>query len=104
MSQLFYGSICITDLLEHAKGKHSAFVKGNNGKIYANISAWLNDEEDKYGNIMALKLSATKDAITKDAEQGKVYIGNLKESDSTSKPLSNKEAKEFESIADDLPF
>jgi hypothetical protein len=77
MSQLFYGSICLTDLIENAKKKHSAFSKGNNGKIYANINVWLNDKEDKFGNIMSVQINPTKEM--KDLED-RIYIGNLKES------------------------
>jgi hypothetical protein len=77
MSQLFYGSICLTDLIENAKKKHSAFSKGNNGKIYANINVWLNDKEDKFGNIMSVQINPSKEM--KDLED-RIYIGNLKES------------------------
>lgn len=104
MATLFYGSINITELLERAKEKHSAFVKGNNGKIYANISVWLNDEPDQYDNVMSIKLSATKEAIAKDAEQGKIYIGNCKESENQQQPLNSKDAHSISAIADDLPF
>lgn len=100
MPQQFYGSICITELLEQAKEKHSAFVKGTNGKIYANVSMWLNDDADKFGNIMSMKLSCTKDKID---TEGKVYVGNFKESE-TSKPISNQDIKSLDEIANDLPF
>lgn len=104
MSQQFYGSICLSDILEQAKKQHSAFVKAENGKIYVNCNLWLNDEEDKFGNVMSMKLSATKEAIAKDETQGKIYIGNFKESESTSKPLGKKDTAALEGIADDLPF
>lgn len=106
MSKLYYGSINISDILDHAKELHSAFNKSQkNGKVYANISVWLNDEPDKYGNIMAIKLAATKEALEKDEEQGKIYIGNCKESeDQPPKALDEKDAKTFTQIADDLPF
>lgn len=78
MSTLYYGSICITDLMEKFNQKHSSFVKGNNGKVYCNISVWQNDSPDKYGNSMSLSLSSKKDL--KDQE-GKQYIGNCKKSD-----------------------
>lgn len=105
MAQLFYGSINVTELLDQAKEKHSAFQKGTNGKVYANISVWLNDEPDQYGNMMALKLSATNEHLEKDREAGKIYIGNCKLSDKQApEPLSDKDAKTFTQIADDLPF
>ena len=108
MSRLFYGSICITDLMQHLKEKHSAFTKGRNGKIYVNINRWLNDEPDEYGHVISIKLAATKEAIEADPEQGKIYIGNCKESDNVSKPVNDREAErtveQFNSIMDDSPF
>lgn len=102
MSQLFYGSICITDIIEKAKQKHSAFTKGNNGKIYLNISAWLNDAEDKYGNIMSLLMSSKKEM--KEAE-GKIYIGNCKKSEfKEPAPLDDRDAAGITEAIDDLPF
>lgn len=77
-SQLYYGSISITDLMEKFNKKHSAFTKGGNGKIYCNISVWVNDQVDQYGNSMSLLLSSKKE--NKDQE-GKQYIGNCKKSE-----------------------
>jgi len=57
MSKRFYGSICVSEIVELAKRKHSAFTKADNGKIYANVTIWLNDEPDKYGNVMAIQLN-----------------------------------------------
>lgn len=78
MNQLFYGSICLTDLLEKAKQKHSAFSKAQNGKIYVNVNVWLNSEKDKFGNVMSIKVTPSKEK--KDIEEG-FYIGNCKQSD-----------------------
>jgi hypothetical protein len=97
MSELFYGSICVTEILDKIKQHHPAFTKANNGKIYANISVWLNDTEDKYGNVMSLQLSSKKD-------ETKVYIGNCKKSDIGNKPISNTDVEEVMRIDDDLPF
>ena len=84
MSQSFYGSICFTDLYDALKRGHSAFIKAeSNGKIYVNINVWLNDQKDKYGNIMALQLNPTKER--KDID-GRPYIGNCKASEA--KPIS----------------
>jgi hypothetical protein len=87
MGQLFYGSIDLTLLIEEAKKKHSAFTKGNNGKIYASVNIWLNDKEDKFGNIMSVQISPSKQM--KDVEK-RIYIGNLKESEGP-KPISNRD-------------
>lgn len=76
-NQRFYGSICLTDLINLAKEKHSAFSKAENGKIYASVNVWLNSEVDKFGNIMSVQINPTKE--NKDKEK-RVYVGNLKRS------------------------
>ena|ERR1700734_2535937 len=117
-SQLYYGSICITDIMTMLNKRHSAFTKGNNGKIYCNISVWVNDIPDQYGNSMALLLSSKKE--NKERE-GKQYIGNCKKSDYDGpKPVSDSDVKEVgnnwakgfdngprdgeSGFVDDLPF
>jgi hypothetical protein len=87
MSKLFYGSIDLTLLIDQAKQKHSAFTKGNNGKIYASVNVWLNDEKDKFGNIMSVQINPSKEA--KDIDK-RLYIGNLKESEGA-KPVSDRD-------------
>lgn len=111
MNQLFGGSICFTELIEQAKKGHSAFSKAQNGKVYCNILTWLNEKEDKYGNIMSHQLSSQKDM--REAE-GLIYIGNSKALQS-SKPVSksdvdvnldNVPVREKQNINEesDLPF
>jgi len=101
MSKNFYGSICFTDLLEAAKQGHDGFAKSEkNGKIYANVTVWLNDEVDKYGNKLSIQVNEAKDST----DFKKFYIGNLKEGkDVTPKPL---EGAVILSLPDtnDLPF
>ena len=75
MSQLLNGSLCLTDIIAKLTEGHSAFSKAKNGKIYFNITQWINDEKDKYGNESSLLLNSTKEK--KDAE-GKFYIGHAK--------------------------
>lgn len=105
MSQLFYGSLCVSDLIEEFKKKHSAFEKGKNGKIYAKVNVWLNDNEDDYGNILSIQLNPTKEM--RDIDR-KVYVGNCKKSEFEVKPPSDKDraniAKDFENADDGLPF
>jgi len=87
MNQLFFGSISLTDLIEKAKSKHSAFSKAQNGKIYVNVNVWLNEQPDKYGNLMSVKVNPSK--AMKDIEEG-FYIGNLKKSDGPT-PVGDKD-------------
>jgi len=117
MNQSFYGSICITDILDALKNKHSAFSKGKNGKIYMNATVWLNEQVDDFGNIMSAQCNPAKDS-----KDQKFYIGNFKKSNNTPKPVSDKDIagidtdfdlptsgnkateKTFTNAADDLPF
>lgn len=114
-SKLFGGSICVTELMESLKTGHSSFSKAQNGKVYANILIWQNDEPDKFGNSMSLQLSSTKDM--RETEE-KVYVGNAKKLE-TNRPVSARdipnedwdakvpvrknENKKESSLADNLP-
>jgi hypothetical protein len=91
-----HGSICLTDLGDAFKAGHSAFNKSEkNGKVYANIAVWMNDEPDQYGNILSFQLNSKKDAA-----DDKVYFGNAKLPDaSKAAPAQKTNAKN-----DDLPF
>lgn len=95
MAQSFYGSIDFSKLLEQAKAGNKAFTKTENGKIYLNVRVWVNDEEDKFGNIASFQ-SNFKGAQKED----KFYFGNLKES----KALEIEVKYEDVPSADDLPF
>lgn len=97
MSQRFYGSICVTDIIENANKKHSSFSKADNGKIYADITIWLNDDVDKFGNIMTAQLNPKKDLREQD---GQPYIGNFRESER--KAITSKDASGM-SISSDIP-
>jgi hypothetical protein len=88
------GSICLTDLGDAYKAKHSAFnVSEKNGKIYANIAVWMNDEPDQYGNVLSFQLQSKKDAT-----DAKTYFGNAKMPDDAT-PVKVEVVKE-----DDMPF
>lgn len=103
MAKLNVGSICVTDLLEQAKAKHSAFVKSEkNGKIYANIKVWVNDTPDQYGNHISLQLNSSKER--KDIEE-KVYIGNAKQVEMKEpQPIGDNDVKGIVEEIDSLPF
>lgn len=115
MSQRFYGSVCLTDLIEKAKSKHSSFNKADNGKIYCNVTVWLNDEEDKYGNVMSIQANSSKQMAER---EDKFYLGNCKVAkakeitdrdfdgiDNIDVPVREKETpSEVKDAKDDLPF
>lgn len=73
MSQLFNGSICLSDI---PKDKITESTK--NGKKYLNVVIWLNDEEDKYKNIGSIQVSQTKEERETEPKIPKQYIGNFK--------------------------
>ena len=94
MSQLFNGSICLSDI-----PKDKITTSEKNGKKYLNITVWLNDDADQYGNIGSLQVSQSK--AEREAGEKKQYIGNFKKPHGAAVPQSNGS----ESISnDDLPF
>lgn len=102
MSQLLNGSICLSDLNAKAKEGHSAFSRAKNGKIYFNITQWINDEPDQYGNHSSFQLNSKKD--NREAE-GKVYIGHAKFAERQEPSPVNPESVSGElPDDDDLPF
>lgn len=98
--KLMTGSICLTDLNKNAKEAHSAFTRGNNGKIYANVKVWINEDADQYGNQASIQLNPKKDM-----ETDKVYVGNLKYLDKKEpEPIKAESVKNEIPDDDDLPF
>lgn len=98
MAQMLTGSVCFTDLREALKQAHSSGNKAANGKVYANIVIWINDEPDKFGNTASIQLNSTKE---KRDSEGKVYIGNAKPmAAAISDPVQANDVDDD----DDLPF
>ena len=99
-SKLYTGSVCLTDLIEQAKRKHSSVSKSaSNGKIYCNVLLWENETVDKYGNSHSLQLNSTKE---KKEEEGKVYVGNFKPVELKQQASTQVSASDIS--VDDLPF
>jgi hypothetical protein len=99
MSKFEKVSICIDDLYHASKAQHPAITKHKNGKKYASVVIWFNDEPDKFGNDISLQLSPPKDV-----QAEKVYLGNGRtykpETAASVKPA----AAEPMVLGDDLPF
>jgi hypothetical protein len=94
----YIGSINFSELMEKAKACHSAFnVSEKNNKIYVNVTVWLNDAPDKYGNMISIQLSSAEEY--REAE-GKVYVGNAKIPKPNERPLKPGDIAGI----DDLPF
>jgi hypothetical protein len=93
MSQNFYGSICITDILNEANNLHPSFSKGKNGKIYLNVTMWLNDQPDQFGNMVSVKISDKNDV------KG-AYIGNLKKGETKDNSINQSDVSSLALNAD----
>lgn len=104
-------SICIDDLFAASKAGHKAITTGKNGKKYAAVDIWHNDQLDKFGNDWSVQL------YDADATPKATYIGNgktwenqqansMKETHYPPSP-SNKQTPPnaaFNLDADDMPF
>ena len=92
---MFYtGSICLDDLFAASKESHAAITVAKNGKKYANIVIWVNEQPDQYGKMGSVQLSQPKDS-----QEKKVYVGNLNAPKAaTGTPV------EIVSTPNDLPF
>jgi hypothetical protein len=92
MSKRMYGSICLTDISNAYKAGHPGITKSEtNGKIYVNLTVWLNDQKDKFENDAAVQISQPKDYTEKPT-----YIGNLKHAEAA------KAAPAVKPIADEV--
>lgn len=100
MSNRINSSICLTDLGDKYRAGHSAFTKGNNGKIYVKLTTWINDTPDAYGNNVSHQLNSKADR--REAE-GKVYVGNGKTADAQPAPVTVVNPPAVE-VGNDLPF
>lgn len=95
-NKLYTGSICFTDLWKQMYEKHSAFQKGKNGKLYVNVSIWVNEHKDDFGNDLAIKLSKKKDS-----DDETPYIGNAKSQERQAPPPpSDNDLKEYGDLPD----
>jgi hypothetical protein len=97
MSRNFYGSICLTDIIQQARELDPSFSKAKNEKVYVSVNVWINDQEDKFGNKASIKIS------DKDEVKG-IYIGNLKEGKSGSSSITKDDSDAILEGMEDLPF
>lgn len=101
--QSYYGSIDVTTLLKQANLPHSAFIRaGKENKAFAQITVWVNEEPDQYGNSVSIKLNS-KDAETAKLE-GAIYLGNLKKSEAKPPAPLEGGAEDIPQDDSDLPF
>lgn len=94
MASLINASIDVTLLLEMAQKKHTAFNRSaKNQHVYANLSIWVNDEPDQYGDHASIQLNSAKDGVAKDKlinpkQKEKCYIGRGKKANFGPQPLA----------------
>ena len=82
MAQLLTGSICLTDI-----PKDKITTSEKNGKKYLNVTVWVNDEPDTYGNHASIQVSQTKKE--REGKAPRSYIGNLKRPAAAAPPASD---------------
>ncbi|QMP85099.1 hypothetical protein KNV11_gp81 [Flavobacterium phage vB_FspP_elemoF_6-3D] len=97
MAQLVAVSIDLTKI------DKSRIVEGAKGGKYVNLTLSINDEEDQYGNNVALWQSQTKEE--REAKENRLFLGNGKSlwSDNDKGSKASKTSKK-EEVHDDLPF
>lgn len=96
MSQLYVGSICVSDIPE------AKLVTGLNGKKYLNITIWVNDNPDKYENIGSIHVSQSKDE--RERSERRSYIGNFKIPVVNKSVSSNADKKQSDESQDDAAW
>jgi hypothetical protein len=95
----FMGSINLTKLNANAKIGHSSFTRaGKDNDIFVNVTLWLNDEPDKFKNVMSVHLNPAKDSGDE-----KVYFANFKPSEALPPAPLEENASDIPTD-DDLPF
>ena len=90
--QLFLGKINLSKI------DKSKIFEGKTGK-WVDVTVWVNEEPDKYGNHMSIEQSVPKDA-------DKIYLGNAKRWEAKSDPVKESILNEPTPPDDDtdLPF
>ena len=96
MATFYTGSICLSDIPKEK------ITEAKNGKKYLNLTLWVNDTADQYGNIGSIQVSQTKEQ--RDAQEKKQYIGNFKAPTAQAAPAQSAATPASADTNDDLPF
>jgi len=101
MAEIINISIDLTKI-DKSKIKEVTLKSGNKAK-FLDLTVFIKDEQDQYGNIASVSLGQTKEE--RDAAEPKVYIGNGKRTWASTAAPKKEEAKTDEGFTnDDLPF
>mgnify|MGYP000602971830 CR=1 FL=1 len=76
--------------------KNRLFKSEKTGRVYMDVSIWINDEPDNYGNHLSIQQSTKKD-------EDKIFIGNAKAYEVPQSATTEAEVVS-EEPQDDLPF
>ena len=87
----------ITASINLDKIDKSKIVKGEKGN-YLNLTMWLNEEADQFGNHVSLQQSLSKEE--REAKADKIFLGNGKKYDAKGSNSSSSSS----SSKSDLPF
>lgn len=87
-------STIINASLDLTKVEKAKIIEGKKGK-YINVTMFINDEPDQYGNNASVIMSQTKEE--REAKTPRVYLGN-------GKTVGNNQPKQEESVVDGLSF
>jgi hypothetical protein len=93
MAKLLTGSINLSKI------DQNKLFTGKTGDKFLNISIWINEGKDQYGNIASIQQSTKKD-------EPKIFVGNLKpfEKVETVQAEVIKPNEKTKEDSDDLPF
>jgi hypothetical protein len=103
---LINASIDVSMLEEMFKKRHSAFNRSQkNQKMYVNLSIWVNDDPDKFGDHASIQLNSSKDGLEADKKinppkkdgspSERCYIGRGKKADFGAQPLNSNDSISF---------
>lgn len=92
MAKLVTASIDVTKIVKEK------LIKGKKGQ-YCNLTIWLNDEPDQFGNDVSVQQSLSKDE--RKAGAPKIYLGNGKVHNGSNAAAQTSAA---ETEGEDLPF
>jgi hypothetical protein len=103
---LINASIDVSLLEEMFKKRHSSFNRSSkNQRMYVNLSIWVNDEPDKFGDHASIQLNSSKDGLENDRKinppkkdgspSDRCYIGRGKKADFGAQPLNQSDTLSF---------
>ena len=87
-------STIVNASLDLSKIEKSKIIKGKKGS-YINVTMFINDEVDQYGNDASVIVSQTKEE--REAKTPRVYLGN-------GRTVGNNQPKAEETVIDGLNF